>query len=49
MTIRRYDEQQRRKMLLERLQVDIPFMVSVALKEDLGQSVDYKKILLVSC
>lgn len=43
MTIRRYDEQQRREILFERLQVDIPFMVSVALKEDLGQSVDYKK------
>lgn len=43
MTIRRYDEQQRREKLFERLQIDIPFMVSVALKEDLGQSVDYKK------
>lgn len=43
MTIRRYDEQQRREMLFERLQIDIPFMVSVALKEDLGQSIDYKK------
>lgn len=42
MAIRRYDEQQRREILLERLEVDIPFMVSVALKEDLGQSVDYK-------
>lgn len=43
MTMRRYDEQQRRKILLERLAVDIPFMVSVALKEDLGQKVDYKQ------
>lgn len=49
MTIRRYDEQQRREMLFERLQIDIPFMVSVALKEDLGQSIDYKKISLASC
>ncbi len=43
MTIRRYDEQQRHKVLLERLAVDIPFMVNVALKEDLGQKVDYKQ------
>ncbi|MGO2336098.1 carboxylating nicotinate-nucleotide diphosphorylase [Providencia sp.] len=43
MAIRRYDEKQRREVLLERLSVDIPFMVSVALKEDLGQLVDYKQ------
>ncbi|EPL6456285.1 MULTISPECIES: carboxylating nicotinate-nucleotide diphosphorylase [Providencia] len=43
MAIRRYDEQQRRSILLERLAVDIPFMVTVALKEDLGQLVDYKR------
>ncbi|EFB71643.1 nicotinate-nucleotide diphosphorylase (carboxylating) [Providencia rustigianii DSM 4541] len=43
MSIRRYDEQERRKILIERLIVDIPFMVTVALKEDLGQFVDYKK------
>ncbi|MGG4610430.1 carboxylating nicotinate-nucleotide diphosphorylase [Providencia sp. Me31A] len=43
MAIRRYDEQRRREILLERLDVDIPFMVGIALKEDLGQSIDYKK------
>ena len=43
MAIRRYDEKQRREVLLERLSVDIPFMVSVALKEDLGQLFDYKQ------
>lgn len=43
MAIRRYDEQQRREVLLGRLSEDIPFMVSVALKEDLGQLVDYKQ------
>ncbi len=43
MAIRRYDEKQRREVLLERLSVDIPFMVSVALKEDLGQLIDYKQ------
>lgn len=43
MTTRRYDEQERRKLLMARLITDIPFMVSVALKEDLGQIVDYKR------
>lgn len=43
MTTRRYDEQERRKLLMARLITDIPFMVSVALKEDLGQVVDYKR------
>ena len=43
MAIRRYDVQQRREILLERLSVDIPFMVGVALKEDLGQLIDYKQ------
>lgn len=43
MAIRRYDEQQRREVLLKQLEEDIPFMVSIALKEDLGQSIDYKK------
>lgn len=43
MTTRRYDEQERRKMLMARLVADIPFMVSVALKEDLGQIIDYKR------
>lgn len=43
MALRRYDEQQRRSILSDRLSADIPFMVSVALKEDLGQSIDYKK------
>lgn len=43
MAIRRYDEQQRREALLKQLEDDIPFMVSIALKEDLGQSIDYKK------
>ncbi|TCT37067.1 nicotinate-nucleotide pyrophosphorylase [carboxylating] [Providencia alcalifaciens] len=43
MTTRRYDEQERRKLLMARLITDIPFMVNVALKEDLGQVVDYKR------
>lgn len=43
MTTRRYYEQERRKLLMARLITDIPFMVSVALKEDLGQIVDYKR------
>ncbi|MTC69922.1 carboxylating nicotinate-nucleotide diphosphorylase [Providencia sp. wls1914] len=43
MTTRRYDEQERRKLLMARLITDIPFMVSVALKEDLGQVIDYKR------
>lgn len=43
MAIRRYDEQQRREILQERLKTDIPLMVSIALKEDLGQVVDYRK------
>lgn len=43
MATRRYDENQRREMLLERLMTDIPFMVNTALKEDLGQVVDLKK------
>lgn len=43
MTTRRYDEQERRKLLMARLITDIPFMVNVALKEDLGQIVDYKR------
>ncbi|MTB66311.1 carboxylating nicotinate-nucleotide diphosphorylase [Providencia sp. wls1943] len=43
MTTRRYDEQERRKLLMARLITDIPFMVSVALKEDLGQIIDYKR------
>ena len=43
MTLRRYDEQQRRSILSDRLSVDIPFMVGVALREDLGQSIDYKR------
>lgn len=43
MATRRYDENQRREVLLERLHTDIPFTVSNALKEDLGQVVDYKQ------
>ncbi|MEX6157389.1 carboxylating nicotinate-nucleotide diphosphorylase [Providencia manganoxydans] len=43
MATRRYDENQRREVLLERLRTDIPFTVSNALKEDLGQVVDYKQ------
>lgn len=43
MATRRYDENQRRGMLLKRLVTDIPFMVNTALKEDLGQIVDLKK------
>ncbi|HHR5880356.1 TPA: carboxylating nicotinate-nucleotide diphosphorylase [Providencia alcalifaciens] len=43
MTTRRYDEQERRKLLMARLITDIPLMVSVALKEDLGQVIDYKR------
>lgn len=43
MARRRYDEQQRRNVLQERLTVDIPLMVSMALKEDLGQTLDFKK------
>ncbi len=43
MPIRRYDEQQRRTILQARLDTDIPFMVGVALKEDLGQVIDYKR------
>lgn len=43
MATRRYNEEQRRELLLERLNSDIPFIVSHALKEDLGQTVDFKQ------
>lgn len=43
MATRRYSEEQRRELLLERLNSDIPFIVSHALKEDLGQTVDFKQ------
>ncbi|EKT55908.1 carboxylating nicotinate-nucleotide diphosphorylase [Providencia sneebia] len=42
MATRRYDENQRKEMLFERLALDIPSMVSTALKEDLGQFIDLK-------
>ncbi|WP_321158236.1 carboxylating nicotinate-nucleotide diphosphorylase [Providencia stuartii] len=43
MATRRYDENQRREALFEKLNTDIPFMVTHALKEDLGQIVDVRQ------
>lgn len=45
MATRRYSEEQRRELLLERLNSDIPFIVSHALKEDLGKQLILSKIL----
>lgn len=41
MTIRRYDTEQRKQILMAQLERDIPARVTLALQEDLGQSTDY--------
>ncbi|KLN97614.1 carboxylating nicotinate-nucleotide diphosphorylase [Moellerella wisconsensis] len=41
MTIRRYDTEQRKQILMAQLERDIPVRVTLALQEDLGQSTDY--------
>lgn len=45
MATRRYNEEQRRELLLERLNSDIPFIVSHALKKILGKQLILSKIL----